>query len=182
MAIVTAIAMVATAAMGAMSSIQEGKAMEAKADAEARAVEQQGRISAANDRMEGARALARANMIAAAQAAQAGASGFGAARWAGMGTLGAAMQLNTLRAGLEDMQSFQTNSMLAIAMSQQNALNLRWGGKVAKQAKNMEAAGTMVGAASSYGQMGGFTSEFYGTGTGASTRAVDMTVYPVKMS
>jgi regulator of protease activity HflC (stomatin/prohibitin superfamily) len=162
MAIVTAIAMVATAAMSAMSSRQQGKAMEQKANAQARVVEQQARISAANDRMEGANALARANMIAAAQAAQAGASGFSS----GIGSLGAAMQLNTLRAGLEDMQSFQTNSMLAIAMGHQNALDIRWGGKVAKQQANMEALTTMTKAVGSYGQMGGFTSEFYGTGTG----------------
>ena len=162
MAVVTAIASVATAAMSAMSSMQQGKAMQQKANAQARAAEQQSRVNAANDRMEGANALARANMIAAAQAAQAGASGFSSA----IGSLGAAMQFNTLRAGLEDMHSFQTNSMLAIAMGRQNALNLRFGGKVAKQAKTMEAAGTVFGAVADFGLMGGFTSEFYGTGTG----------------
>jgi hypothetical protein len=162
MAIVTAIAMVATAAMSAMSSIQAGKAMEAKADAEAKAVEQQGRLRAANDRMDGALALARTNAIMAAQAAQIGASGF----TSGIGSLGAALQLGSMRAGLETMQSYQTNSMLALAMSQQNALQIRWSGQVAKQQSKMKAIGTMVGAASSYGQAGGFSSEFYGTGTG----------------
>lgn len=163
MAIVTAIAMVATAAMSAMSSMQQGKAMQQKAHAEARAVEQQGRISGANARMEGAIALARTNRIMAAQAAQIGASGFGS----GIGSLGAALQLGSMRAGLETMQSYQTNSMLALGMSQQNALQIRWGGQVAKQQSKMKALTTMVGAVGSYGQMGGFTSEFYGPGTGA---------------
>jgi len=162
MAVVMAVASVASAAMGAMSSMQQGKAMEQRANAQARVVQQQARIDAANDRMEGANALARANMIAAAQAAQAGASGFSS----GIGSLGAAMQLNTLRAGLEDMQSFQTNSALAILMGNQNAADIRFGGKVARRQKTMEGLTSFGTAVGNFGQAGGFDSEFYGTGTG----------------
>ena len=156
------IASLASSAMGVVSSIQQGKAIEQRANAQARVVQQQARIDAANDRMEGANALARANMIAAAQAAQAGASGFSS----GIGSLGAAMQLNTLRAGLEDMQSFKTNSMLAIAMGNQNAADIRFGGKVARRQKTMEGLTSFGTAVANFGQAGGFTSEFYGTGTG----------------
>lgn len=150
-----AIAAVASAAMGAMSSIQQGKAMEQRMNAEARVAELQGRVDAANYRMEGARALARANELAATQAARAGAAGHLPTQ---LGGLGGSLQLNTMRYGIEDMNSAIANQMISLGMSQQQAGSLRIGGKNYRRQKTFEGLTTLAqgaGKAAGSGAFGG---------------------------
>jgi hypothetical protein len=154
-----AIAAIASAGMSAMSSMQQGKAMQQKANAEARVMEWQGRVAAVNDRMAGVRALGRANEIMAAQAARGGAAGMLPMQ---VGGLPAALQFNTMRYGLEDMASANTNAMIALGMGAQQAAMARTSGKLARRFKTMEAVTTLASTAGSLQDMGAFDKGFWG--------------------
>lgn len=155
-----AIAAIASSAMGFMSSMQQGKAMQQRANAEAQVMEWQGRVAAVNDRMEGVRALGRANEIAASIAARGGAAGMLSMQ---IGGLPAALQLNTMRYGLEDMASANTNAMIALGMGAQQAGMARTSGKIARRSKTMEGLTQVVTTAGSLAEKGAFDKGFWTT-------------------